>query len=100
MNLFDETLCGLSVTQVVFVHDYLQLVLGDDITLTVNNDYKLDGGRPKDFVYSIVQSTQTTRDAFTVHFDASKTLTVSLFDQSYHGPEAMVLNRSADVIVW
>lgn len=101
MNLFDQKLVGQSVTQIVFIHDYVQIVFANDMTLTINNNFDFLGGNPNKFIDACVQGTLTTDAAFRMQFSDNRALTVGLADQDYFGPEAMVLTANdGSTIVW
>jgi len=101
MNLFDEKLYGQTVTQVVFVHNYLQIVFAGEMTLTINNNYAFVGGQPNEFIDTRVLGTFTTDTEFKVRFSDGLELSVGIADQDYVGPEAMVLQaKDSDIIVW
>lgn len=100
MGLFDEFLLGRQVSQVNFVHDYLQIVFGD-ISLTINNNYDFVGGEAKEFVGGVVEKTLASQVDFTIWFSDGRRLTVGIADNDYHGPEAMVLySEEIGTIVW
>ncbi|MEM9425541.1 MAG: hypothetical protein AAGA06_02465 [Pseudomonadota bacterium] len=100
MNLFDEMLPGRQVTQVCFVHDYLQVVFGD-MCLTINSRYEFIGAEGKDFIDEIVEKTLTSDDAFTLVFSQGRKLKVGIANEDYHSPEAMVLSsEEIPMIVW
>jgi|LULU01.1.fsa_nt_gb hypothetical protein len=100
MNLFDKFLHGRQVTQVTFVHDYLQVVFGN-MSLTINNNYEFVGGDAKEFVGEVVENTLTSQVDFTLLFSDGRKLTVGIADDDYHCPEAMVLfSEETGTIVW
>lgn len=100
LNLFDELLLGRQVTQVCFVHDYLQLVF-DSMILTINNNYEFVGDEAKGFVGAVVERTSTSAVDFTLGFSDGRELAVGIADDDYHGPEAMVLfSEKTGITVW
>lgn len=100
MNSFDELLQGRQVTQVCFVHDYLQIVFGE-LFLTINNDYEFIGAEVKDFIGGIVEKTQASDVTFTLVFSGGRNLKIGITDEDYHCPEAMVLSsKEIPTVVW
>lgn len=101
LNLFDTELRQRVIEQIVYVHDYLQVVFSDDICLIINNKYSSSGRDLKGFIGARVTKTETNPDAFTIFLEAKRQLSVGLAYEDYYGPEAMVLHGSKyGTIVW
>lgn len=100
MNRFDALLPGQQVTQVCFVHDYLQIVF-DSMILTINNNYEFIGAEAKEFIGAVVERTSTSAVEFTLGFSDGRKLTVGIADDDYNGPEAMaLLSEEGGPTVW
>jgi hypothetical protein len=85
---------GLSVTEVKEVHDYIQLLFGKEIGLSIYNDRFLIPRTTKlsDLVGKIITSIAENKDSVSLKFIDGTQLTIDMRDQAYHGPEALQLN--------
>lgn len=93
-------LVGKIVSQAEALHDYIQLAVGDEIGLSIYNDFRLTVGRLDDLIGQTVTNVATTAEQAVIQF-ARTSLIVDLRNSAYRGPEAMQLDRIGhDLIVW
>lgn len=92
---------GLTIEQVVFIHDYAQLVFDNGAILTIYNDWQHSGSKPADLIASKIQVVTTTKDAFSLILENGISLKVGLTDKDYIGPESMVLEgANGPIKIW
>lgn len=110
---FDALLETEPLSQVVFIHDYLQLVF-QDWTLTINPIEGVTVGARRvgwgqsgfsDALTALigrrVADTSVERNSFVIRFDDGTNVEISLDEAYAAGPEIMQLdNRSGSSFVW
>jgi hypothetical protein len=97
-----QELVGLCVTDAFIIHDYIQIIFGRSASLTVNNDYALNGigdiTQLKNF--PLLSAFEDGRQVI-LRFDNDISISIALTPEAYHGPEAIVLNREGEaIVVW
>jgi len=96
-----QILIGLVVNQVEELNDYIQFVFSDGTTLSIFNNYVYDGGSVKSIEGKKVKSVKESGKAVVIVFDGEESLSISLIDDDYNGPEAMVLKQEGkSTVVW
>jgi len=97
-----ESLVGLVVTQVLRVHDYVQVLFEQDIVLNIYNEFKLSNGHN----ISALTNTKLLRaeekgDAVIFYFSNGTCLAIDLREEAYNGPEALELHVPGQpTVVW
>jgi hypothetical protein len=103
-----DCLLGLRVTAHEVVHDYGQLVFGDGAAvLTIYNPYEVRGPRlgsdatVEAIVGRRVRAVAERRSVVELRFEGGWSLSVDIREESFEGPEAMVLHRPGESpVVW
>jgi hypothetical protein len=98
-----NTLVGLVVTDVVRMHDYIQIAFGDQIGLSIYN--QLCEGTELDLSPSLlgkmVASVVETESFIILKFIDQTQLCIDMRPQAYRGPEALQLNRLGEPpVIW
>src|SRR2546425_5638933 len=88
-----ESLVGLVVTQVLRVHDYVQVLFEQDIVLNIYNEFKLSNGHN----ISALTDTKLLRaeekgEAVIFYFSKGKHLATYLREGAYNGAETLELH--------
>ncbi len=92
---------GFVVKTVDIVHDYIQIRFSNNSTLSIFNNYRYDGENISNIVTKKVESVTEFEDLIAIEFDDGKALSISLRDDDYNGPEAMVFKPKGELpIVW
>src|SRR4051812_1325007 len=101
MNPLQE-LVGLRVVKVEVVYDYFHLTFGEIAGLRIFNDYSISGEKDIAGLSNLILlSASQSESQVVLTFENGITLSVSLLPEAYHGPEAMVLNRTGQpIVVW
>lgn len=97
-----QELVGLHVTKAELVHDYVQILFGETVALTIYNDYTIDAGKQLAQLQeqTLLDVSQNERRVV-LTFESGITFNVNLLPEAYHCPEAMVLHREGQPIyVW
>jgi len=97
-----QELIGLHVTNAEVVQEYLHLGFGDQVALSVANDYTLNGAKNLAQLsgFALLDASQNESQV-ALMFENGITLNISLLPEAYHGPEALVLTREGQpVVVW
>ncbi len=102
MKTYLSVLRNLVVTEVIKIHDYVQIVFENDIGINVYNDYEVYGIEDVKLLNGIrVVDIQDDKKFIKIDFEQNRSLIIDLNDKSYHGPEAMVLYiPGKPIIVW
>jgi hypothetical protein len=97
-----QELVGLRVTKAEVVQDYVQLIFGEAAGLTIANDYLISGKKDIAALGNLVLLDASQSESQVVlTFEHEIIVNVSLLPEAYHGPEAMVLNRTGQpIVVW
>jgi hypothetical protein len=97
-------LIGSKIVSITKLHDYWQLRLGDDL-ITIYNPLNLEGFSRDDPSRTsaglFLTNVEESKDAIVLRFSGGATLAIDLRDESYSGPEAVVLTKhTGEIIVW
>lgn len=98
-----DKLVSLSVTEVIQVHDYVQLLFSDGTVLNIYNDYRCEpSGQDclaiKGQIILSVQETATSAEITAIN---EARVIVDLSDEAYSGPEAMQLCvPGKPIVIW
>src|SRR6267154_70182 len=98
-----QKLAGLTVTNVVKLHDYLQLHFGDKIGLSIYNELSIEPETTSsaDLVGKMLISINENRSYVSLNFLDGTRLRVNLRPEGYRGPEALQLNREGEPpVIW
>ncbi|WP_193368230.1 hypothetical protein [Pelagibius marinus] len=98
-----QMLRAAAVTEVVELHDYIQLAFSNDYGLSIYNDFaiKPEGRRLHDLQSKTVDRIVEAEDEVVLCFGGDLELSVCLRDECWHGPEAMQLNTpTGQVVIW
>lgn len=98
-----EVLAGHAVTNVVELHDYVQLHFGDDIGILIYNDIAIDPApvRTDELVGNTVKSVSEHANAIKIRFLDRTVATIDMHRQAYRGPEALGLDRRGyPPVIW
>ena len=97
-----KELVGLRVTQARIIHDYIQIIFGEIAGLRVFNDYTISGEKAiAELCNLVLLDASQSESQVAMTFEHGITVNVSLLPEAYHGPEAMVLNRTGQpIVVW
>jgi hypothetical protein len=91
------------VTEVVEIHDYVQLVFSDDIRISIYNEMTVS---PPSIAVSrlvgrIVTAVAEDDNAIEIQFLDGARIKVDMRAQAYRGPEALQLNRRGHPdVIW
>ncbi len=92
---------GLKVSKFVRVHDYVQLLFGENISITIFNDFMTNVGDMSLLEGRCLLEVEESAEQLVFYFSEAARLTVDLSDQAYHGPEAVAMHRKGKpTIVW
>jgi hypothetical protein len=97
-----QTLEGHSVTVAVRVEDYIQIAFGDEVGISIYNDFRMD---PKVDLSQLIGKTldraYETETHITFRFSGPVMLVIDLSPEASHGPEIMQMNRRGEpTVVW
>jgi len=97
-----HALVGLKVTKATIVHDYAQLAFGDEIGISIYNEFELSPDvRLEDLISKTVLRVEESSNSIEISFLDGVKLAIDLHRQAYRGPEALELNRTGHpTIVW
>jgi hypothetical protein len=90
------------VTRATRVHDYVQIAFGDDVGLSIDNDFTVN---PDLDISSLLgrrlKSAAQTEKSIDLVFSGGMLLHIDLQPLAWHGPEALELNRKGfPTVVW
>jgi hypothetical protein len=97
-----DALVGMAVTDVLKVHDYVQLLFEKDISLNIYNALRLyNGDDLRALNGATLLTVEEKPDTLIFSFSNGKRLDVNLCDAAYSGPEALELNVPGQpTVVW
>lgn len=96
-----QILIGLIISNIEEVHDYIQIVFSDGTTLNIFNNHVVDGGSVLSIKGKKVESVEESGSSVVIVFEGGESLSISLNDDDYNGPEAMELwQEGKSPIVW
>jgi len=98
-----QDLVGLTVTEVVEIHDYVQLHLDSAIGISIYNQLEVSPRNVSVFqlVGKRVDAVSEREDAIEIRFVDGSRVTVDMRHQAYRGPEALELNRRGEPpVIW
>jgi hypothetical protein len=98
-----QCLVGEIVTDALTVHDYVQMVFGTEMRLSIYNDFQLipEQSRFEGLVGLTVTVVESTKAEVVIHFENGSRLRVDLSASAFRGPEAMQLNRAGhSPVIW
>jgi len=97
-----DALVGMAVTEVLKVHDYVQLLFEKDISLNIYNALRLyNGDDLRALNGAMLLTVEEKPDTLIFSFSNGKRLDVNLCDAAYSGPEALELNVPGQpTVVW
>ncbi len=90
-KLVDE-MKGQKLTEVRFVHDYVQLVFEAGQCFTINNDYTASADNIATLIPLTLMNITDCPNCFCFQFEHGETLTVDMRDSAWNSPEAMTLS--------
>jgi hypothetical protein len=94
-------LIGLTISEIVEIHGYIQFFFFGGTILTMYGTYVCEGCSLPDLKNSRVISAKDLGDIAVIVFDDEKSISISLKEEDYEGPEAMVLRvEGAPTVVW
>ena len=95
-------LVGMAVTDVLQVHDYVQLLFEKDISLNIYNALRLcHGDDLRALTGATLLRVEEKQDTFIFYFSNGKRLDIHLCNAAYSGPEALELNFPGQpTVVW
>jgi hypothetical protein len=102
VSIILETLEGHSITEAIGVEDYIQIAFGDEVGISIYNDFHFD---PKIDLSQLVGRTldhaSQNEKCITFRFSDPVILVVDLSSEASHGPEIMEMNRRGEpTVVW
>ena len=98
-----HSLEGLSVTNVVQLHGYIQLRFGDEIGMSIYNDVSVTPSaiRIDGLVGKMVISITEQEDCINIRFLDGSQLRIEMRQEAYKGPEAIELHRKGfPPVIW
>jgi hypothetical protein len=97
-----QELVRLRVTKAEVVQEYLHLTFGGIAGLSIANDHTISGEKDIAGLCNLVLLDASQSESQVVlTFEHGITVNVCLLPEAYHGPEAMVLNRTGQpIVVW
>jgi hypothetical protein len=97
-----NTLEKKQVTTANMVHDYAQISFGDEIGISIYNDFSLSHDKEISFLIGkTLESVDETSRYIEFLFSGGICLRVDLHPQASHGPEALELNRkNLPTVIW
>lgn len=96
-----QVLIGLIINRIEEMHDYVQIVFSDGTTLSIFNNYAYDGGSLLSIEGKKLTSIEESSHLVRIILEDNDVLSVSLDDNDYNGPEAMLLKqRGKPPIIW
>lgn len=96
-----QVLIGLIISKIEEVHDYIQIVFSDGMTLSIFNNYVYDDGSVLGIEGKEVKSVEESGDGILIILDDGRSISIGLKDDDYNGPEAMVLRQEGkSLVVW
>jgi len=95
-------LVGMAVTDVLQVHDYVQLLFEKDISLNIYNAWRLCNGDDLRVLNgATLLKVEEKPETLIFSFSHGKRLDIDLCDDAYNGPEALELNIPGQpTMVW
>ena len=102
MTLHLDVLVGMVVTDVLKVHDYVQLLFEKDISLNIYNVLRLyNDDDLRALNGATLLTVEEKPDTLIFSFSNGKHLDIDLGDDAYNGPEALELNIPGQpTVVW
>jgi len=97
-----DILVGLVVTDVLKVHDYVQLLFEKDISLNIYNAWRLCNSADLRVLNgATLLKVEEKPETLIFFFSHGKRLDIDLCDDAYNGPEALELNIPGQpTVVW
>jgi hypothetical protein len=97
-----DILVGMSVTNALRVHDYVQLFFERDIVLNIYNEFKLFNGHDLSALNGAkLLEVGEKQDELALYFSNGTRLDIDLRDEAYNGPEALELHVPGQPpVVW
>ena len=97
-----DVLVGMVVTDALKVHDYVQLLFDQDISLNIYNALRLSHGDDLMMLNgATLLKVEEKPDKLIFYFSNGKHLDIDLGDDAYNGPEALELNIPGQpTVVW
>jgi len=94
-------LIGLIIFEIELVHDYIQIIFSDSTILSIYNNYVYDGESILGIQGDRVKTVEESESAVVIHLESGETLCISLVNDDYNGPEAIVLKQEGkSPVVW
>lgn len=98
---FLKVLIGLTVNEIIEIHDYVQLFFPDNIVLNIFSNYVCEGCSLLDLRGRRVVSVKDLEDIAVIFFDDETSISINVKNGDYEGPEAMVLYINEEPpVVW
>ena len=96
-----KRLVGLTIKDIVKLHDYLQLYLSDGTIVTIYNNYSFKKKSGELFEKKKIVSVSETKDSIDFTIENVGNIIVSLNDEAFNGPEALELSKkNQPTIIW
>ncbi|MCG6194329.1 hypothetical protein LFX25_13840 [Leptospira sp. FAT2] len=96
-----EQLVGSIVKEIDLVEDYLQIKFTDETIININNNFKFNGDNINSIKHEELISIFENNLKIDLNFKNNLTITISLLDKDYNGPEAMELyQKGKPPIIW
>jgi hypothetical protein len=94
---------GLTVTNIVELHGYVQLHFGERVGLSIYNEIEIspESIRVDGLVGKTVTTVTERENAIEIRFLDGTQITIDMHRQAYRGPEALQLNRQGlPPVIW
>lgn len=96
-----QQLCGLSISSVEGLHDYVQIVFSDSSILSIFNNYDCDAESVFKLQGKKIASVIESADSITIVLSGQHKLKISLSVDDFNGPEALTFSRRGQpTVVW
>lgn len=97
-----DVLVGMVVTDALQVHDYVQLLFEQDISLNIYNAWRLCNGDDLRALHgTTLLKVEEKPETLLFSFSNGKRLDIDLCNDAYNGPEALELNMPGQPpVVW
>lgn len=94
-------LIGRTVVKIDKVHDYIQLVLSGDATLSIFNRYQISTQCLSEIEGDQLLEANQLAETISLKFSKGAVLSVGMGEADYSGPEAMALHqKNKPTVIW